>query len=82
MIERSDADAERHVGPEDQPEAGQPASGGKPGEEGKPGDKAEGGLGEKGPGAAKEGATPPIGTDWEHGQTQVSGEPGPPADED
>lgn len=54
----SERESERHTGPGDQPEAGQPASGGKPGEEGKPGDKAEVGLEEKGPGTAKADATP------------------------
>lgn len=81
MSERSDAKQEQHTGPEDQPEAGQPAAGGKPGEEGKPGDKAEGGLEEKGPGTAKAEATPEIGTEGNPGQTQVSGDPGEPPDE-
>jgi len=81
VSERSDATSEQHTSPEDQPEAGQPASGGKPDEAGKPGDKAEGGLEEKGPGTAKADATPAIGTDGEPGQTQVSGDPGEPPDE-
>ncbi len=81
--QRSDANQEQHTGPEDQPEAGQPAAGGKPDEEGKPGDKAEGGLEDKGPGTAKADATPDISVEGEHGQTQVSGDPGePPGEED
>lgn len=83
MSEKSDGRTEQHTGPGDVPEAGEQAAGGKPGEEGRPedatGQEEDDG---KSRGITNAEATPEIGTEGNPGQTQVSGDPGEPPDEE